>query len=248
MRLQLVRNATLRLDYGGRTLLVDPFLAPRHSLPSFGGNGPNPTANLPMPEEEVLADVDLVVVSHLHPDHFDARAQELLRRDTPLLCQPTDEAAIRALGFEKVQGVEDTVTWGGLTLHRTPGEHGSGAILARMGPVSGFVLRAEGEPTVYWAGDTVLYSGVRETLERVQPDVIVTHSGGATLSGTLIIMDAEQTLEVCRLCPAATVVATHLEALDHCAVTREALRTAADEAGISRERLRIPADGGALTL
>ena len=43
--------------------------------------------------------------------------------------------------------------------------------------------------------------------------------------------------------PAALLIAIHLEALDHCRLSRKALRAAADRAGISAERLLIPADG-----
>ena len=44
MKLQLFRNATLKLDYAGHTVLIDPYLAPKHSLPSFTGRLLNPSA------------------------------------------------------------------------------------------------------------------------------------------------------------------------------------------------------------
>jgi hypothetical protein len=74
--------------------------------------------------------------------------------------------------------------------------------------------------------------------------VIVTHSGGAELEDSgPIIMDAAQTIKVCESLPSAKVIATHLEALDHCKTSRVALRKAADEAGIDQARLLIPGDG-----
>lgn len=248
MRLQLIRNATLRLTYAGHKLLIDPFFAPKHSLPTFGGFEPNPTVELPLSPQDILAGVELTIISHLHPDHFDPLAQELLPKTLPILCQSGDEASIRALGFEDVTPVDDHITWRGITVERTAGEHGSGEVLAQMGAVSGFVLRAKGEPTVYWAGDTVLYPQVLDTVARVQPDVIVTHSGGAALQGTTIIMDAKQTVTLFQAAPGATLVATHLEAVDHATVSRVALRRAAQEAGIASDRFRIPNDGDILVL
>ena len=92
-------------------------------------------------------------------------------------------------------------------------------------------MRAEGEPSVYWAGDTVLTPEVRDVITRERPDVIVTHSCGAVWNTvTLIVMDAAETVEVCQLAPRATVVAVHMEALDHATVTRQELRKAADDA------------------
>ncbi|MVN85708.1 MBL fold metallo-hydrolase [Deinococcus sp. HMF7620] len=246
MRLQLIRNATLRLTYAGCTLLIDPYLAPRHSLPTIGGHEPNPTSELPVPAEAVLEGVDLTLISHLHPDHFDPLAQQLLPSSMPILCQGVDVEALRRLGFTNVTPLEASWQGLGLLIERTPGTHGSGHVLPLMGEVMGFVLRAAGEPTVYWAGDTILTPAVLETTMRVQPEVIVTHSGGALWDGLPIIMDAEQTVAVCQAAPQATVVATHLEAVDHAATSRRALREAATAAGISPTQLRIPADGESL--
>ena len=106
--------------------------------------------------------------------------------------------------------------------------------------------RLPGEPTVYWAGDTVLYPPVAETIWQVSPDIIITHSCGARWDGDLIVMDAEQTLAVSSLAPQAIVVATHMEALDHATITRQDLRQAADAADLDRSRLPIPADGETL--
>ncbi len=59
-------------------------------------------------------------------------------------------------------------------------------------------------------------------------------------------MDARQTIDVCKLCPDALVVATHMEALDHCKVSRKALRQHAVINGILNHRLMIPEDGETL--
>ena len=249
MDLRLIRNASLRIRYGGVSLLIDPDLAPRHSRPSFRGVFPNPMVALPVPPEEVIEGAEAIVVSHLHADHFDAVARELLPRRLPPFCRFGDEVAIREMGFGDVRPLAAEATWRGVTLAPVAGEHGSGAVLAAMGPVTGVVLRHPQEPTLYWAGDTVLVPGVLETIARVRPGVIVTHSGGAVWGDdTLIVMDAAQTVAVCKAAPEATVVAVHLEALDHGTVSRTALRAAARASGIADERLRIPDDGEALQL
>jgi L-ascorbate metabolism protein UlaG (beta-lactamase superfamily) len=117
-----------------------------------------------------------------------------------------------------------------------------------MGAVAGFVFAAPGEPTIYWAGDTILYEEIYAVIERHQPDIIVTHSCGARWPDDagerqLIVMDAAQTVAVAQAAPASIVIATHMEALDHATISRAELRAAADAAGISTTRLLIPADG-----
>ena len=109
----------------------------------------------------------------------------------------------------------DVLTWRGIEIRRREGEHGCGPVLKEMGKVMGFSLEASGEPSVYWSGDTVFYPTVEETVRSFRPDVVVTHSCGAVWDGTLIVMDANQTLATLRALPEqSVVVATHMEALD----------------------------------
>ncbi|HEV7306452.1 MBL fold metallo-hydrolase [Ensifer sp.] len=248
MKLQLIRNATLKLDYAGHTILVDPFLGAKDSLPSFAGRSPNPTVGLPVTIDEILAGVELVIVSHLHEDHFDDTAKHRVPKGLPIFCQPGDEEAIRAAGFREVTPLADKAHWQGLKLTRRDGSHGLGPVVQDMGPVIGFTLQAKGEPSVYWAGDTVYYPAIENTIRETKPDVIVTHSCGAKWNGDLIVMDAAQTIAVCEAAKGSIVVATHMEALDHATVTRSELRTAADAHGIPLTRLVIPGDGEVLTL
>ncbi|MDJ0782247.1 MAG: MBL fold metallo-hydrolase [Desulfosarcinaceae bacterium] len=244
MQLQLIRNATMKLQFAGCTLLTDPMLASVGAYDGFAGIARNPTAPLPLPVAEVLADLAAVLISHDHPDHIDPAALELIPKVLPIFCQPGDADTLRRHGFKTVTAIEDRLTWGPITFTRIVGAHGRGQIGDRMGPVSGFILQAAQEPTLYWVGDSVWCGAVQTAIAAHAPEVIVTHSGGATLPGfDPIIMDAEETLAVVRAAPQAVVVAIHLESLDHCPVTRADLRRRAADAGIDATRLMIPADG-----
>jgi L-ascorbate metabolism protein UlaG (beta-lactamase superfamily) len=192
---------------------------------------------------DVLAGVELVTVSHLHRDHFDEGARRELPKDLPLLCQPGDQASIEESGFTAVREIEETVDWHGIRITRTSGTHTLGTWAERLNPVSGFVFQADGEPTLYWIGDSVWCDDVSEAIARFEPDVIVTHSGGAQLGDSgLILMDATQTLQVAAAAPAAVLVVAHMEAQDHCRVSRADLQAAVTAAGVS-ERVFILADG-----
>lgn len=248
--MQFIRNATLRLTYNGHLFIIDPYLAPKHSLPSYTGKSPNPLVELPIPIEQVLDGIEMAIISHLHSDHFDSVAYERVPKTLPIFCQPGDEEFIRGKGFEDVTPIEHEAAWQGISMTRTTGRHGTGETATLMGNVSGFVLRAEGEPTIYWAGDTIFYEPVQQVISEHQPDIIIVHSGGAVWGEDTnpIIMNAVQTIAVCQFAPNATVIATHMEALDHCLTSRSDLRTAAEFAGVSAERLLIPADGEILML
>lgn len=237
MRLTLVRSATLILELDGRRVLVDPMLDDTGSRPPVEGTRnpvANPTVPLPMRAEEVVRDLDAVVVTHRHRDHLDGHAEELLPRDVPVFCQPEDAEALLGLGLD-ARPVLDQLDWDGLRIARTPARHGSGRIAELLAPVSGFVLG-----DVYLAGDTVWYEGVAETIDRYRPRVAVVNAGGAEfLEGGLIVMGIDDVREVAARVP--TVVAVHLEALNHCYLTRAELRGALPD-------VLVPDDGEVLEL
>jgi len=222
MKLTLVRNATIILELRNRRILVDPMLDPAGARPPIEQTrNPvrNPTVELPRPAEELLSGLDAVLVTHCHKDHLDDTAERLLPRDVPVFCQPEDEERLRAARLD-ARVVDESLDWDGLEIHRTPARHGSGAVAEALAPVSGFVL---GE--LYLAGDTVWYDAVEKTIERFRPRVAVVNAGGASfLDGGLIVMGIDDVREVAARVP--VVVCVHLEALNHCHLSRAELAAA----------------------
>ena len=249
MQIQQIRNATLRFSYAGKVFITDPYLAGKHTMPSYKGVSPNPLVDLPFSENEVIEGSEMALISHIHSDHFDQTAQKLLPKSLPLFCQPGDESEIKAAGFLNVTPVKESLDWEGIIITRTPAQHGSGEVLIDMGVTSGYTLQAKNEPTVYWTGDTIWCDAVEKVIKQTQPKIIITHSCGAVWGDeVLILMDAKQTIEVCRAAPEAIVVATHMEALDHGTVTRSDLRALAEKEGVRSSQLLIPQDGEILIL
>jgi L-ascorbate metabolism protein UlaG (beta-lactamase superfamily) len=247
MQIQLIRNATLRITYNKRVFIIDPYLAPKHSQEPLIGKSRNPLVDLPCPPEDVVADIEMALISHLHPDHFDSHAQQLLPKNIPLYCQPGDEHQIKEAGFSNIITIDGSIGWHGMTITRTAGQHGNEIWAARMGPVAGFIFRADNEPTIYWTGDTIWYEALEQLVLETEPDIIITHSSGASFEdGHPIIMDGQQTIEVCRIASQSIVIATHMETFDFDTVSRKDLRAMAEAEGIEAKQLLIPADGETL--
>lgn len=251
LRLRLLRHATLHIEAGGRLLLVDPQLDPagaRPPVPDSADPRRNPLVELPEPAQVAVQGIDAVLLTHRHEDHLDTTARELLRRDVPLVCQPEDAAALRAEGFADVRPVAGTLALDGLSVTRTGGRHGTGELAARMGPVSGFVVSAPGQSPLYVAGDTVWCDEVRAALDAHRPGAVVVNAGAARLTtGDPITMTADDVVAVARHAPDARVIAVHLEAVNHCGLTRADLHQRLHEEGLG-DRVTVPEDGAEVPL
>jgi L-ascorbate metabolism protein UlaG (beta-lactamase superfamily) len=248
---QLLRHATVVVELDGQRILVDPMLDAAGARPPIA-NTPeprdNPLVELPAGASEALRGLTGAIVTHLHADHLDDTAVGLLDPRVPVAAQPPDEPALRERGFADVRPVAGGIDLCGIGVARTAGRHGTGEIGDVMGPVCGFVLRAPGEPVLYVAGDTIWCDEVEDALAEHDPDVVVVNAGAARfLEGDPIVMDADGVVQTARAAPRATVVAVHLEALNHCPLTRGDLRAAVDAAGVGA-RVAIPADGETLRL
>lgn len=252
MRVTLWRHATLGIEMAGRRLILDPMLDPPAARGPVRGTPrerPNPLVPLPASAEDVVAGVEAVLVTHTHVDHLDAAGVMSLPRGLPWFVQPEDMADLQPLELPDMRPVPagGTVEWEGVRITRTGGRHGRDEqTVAGLGPVSGYVLAADGEPTLYVAGDTVWCPDVERAIAAHSPDVVVVNAGGARfLEGGTITMEAADVVAVARAAPGATVVPVHMEAINHCLETRGELAAAVAAAGVD-DRVRILADGESL--
>jgi L-ascorbate metabolism protein UlaG (beta-lactamase superfamily) len=242
--LTLLRNATLLLSFGGTTFLVDPMLSDAGAAPPVPGTAPelpNPLVPLPQPAASVAAAAEAVLITHLHNDHFDDAARSLLSPSVPLLCQPPDAERLSADGFTDVRLVSDSLSFGAVSISRVIARHTLGEHADALGPGSGYVLSADGEPTVYVGGDCVWCPEMAATLETFTPDVVVLNGGAARfLTGAHISMTASDVIAAARCAAGARVVVVHLEALNHCPMTRDELHRHCVAAGVD---VVVPVDG-----
>jgi L-ascorbate metabolism protein UlaG (beta-lactamase superfamily) len=250
MHLTLIRSATLRVKVAGHTLLVDPQLDPagaREAVPDTPNPRPSPLVDLPEPAEAVVAGLDAVLVTHLHRDHFDDTARALLAHDLPLFCQPHDAERLHADGFIDARPVHAEAKLGDLLIARTDAHHGTGELGESLGPVSGFVLHAPGEPSLYIAGDTILCDEVRAAIEEHRPAAIVVNASAARFNtGDPIVMDNDDVVALARETD-ARIVAVHFETVSHSTQTRADLRERLRAEGLE-DRVAVPEDGSEVPL
>lgn len=107
MKFQQIRSATAIITYGGVRFLIDPWLSEKDAYPPIPGS-PHPELRcpiheLPMPVEKIM-EVDAVIATHLHFDHFDETAIRILPKTLPVFVQDeVDASTLLGYGFQDVR-------------------------------------------------------------------------------------------------------------------------------------------------
>jgi L-ascorbate metabolism protein UlaG (beta-lactamase superfamily) len=142
-------HSTVVFDLDGVRIVTDPMLRRRvlHL---------RRTADVESPEE-----VDAVLISHLHYDHLDLPSLARIGVDTQIVVPRGGARTLR--GFERVLEVEPGTVFevSGRPIRVVEAVHdGRRKPIGGPVPAVGYVL--EGERSIYFAGDTDLFDGMRD--------------------------------------------------------------------------------------
>ncbi|HDF7649154.1 MBL fold metallo-hydrolase [Vibrio parahaemolyticus] len=261
MKIHHLRSATFIIESGEKFILIDPMLGKKGSMPPFSvikaKATKNPTVEMPSNADELLNKVTHTLITHSqtfgikalqHGDHLDPAGEAFLtERNIPVATPAKDKAYLKKYGLTVKWGIEDwqTIDFLGGKLTAVPALHGHGWIHKVMANGVGFFLELPNEPSIYISGDTVLTDDVRRALNELKPDITVVAAGRARMDvGQPLLMSIDEVMEFVRLSP-NKVIANHMEALNHCAVTRPILKEAIGKNGLS-DKVLIPADGETL--
>lgn len=96
MNITHIRNATQIIDYAGKKISHRSVLADKGARPGFPGTARselrNPLVELPFSRDKIV-DVDAVIVTHTHDDHWDAAAIAAIPKTLPVFAQHEADAA-----------------------------------------------------------------------------------------------------------------------------------------------------------
>lgn len=222
--LLFVGNATLLIRFGSLTLLTDPNFLHRGEFAYLGhGLASRRLTEPALTTAQIPPDLDAVVLSHLHGDHWDRRARRALNRATPVITTPHAARRLQAIhGFHRAVGLQ---TWQQHDLVREnsrvritsmPGRHAAyGPVRALLPPVMGSMLEfatAAGDTVLrlYLSGDTLFFDGLAAIAARY-PDLhlAVLHLGGTRIAGLLLTMDGAQGARAAELLGPRSILPVH---------------------------------------
>jgi L-ascorbate metabolism protein UlaG (beta-lactamase superfamily) len=118
---------------------------------------------------------------------------------------------------------ETALNVGSVSIYKTPGKHG---VITPCGEASGIIFKATDEKTLYIAGDTVWFEGVKNTLDKYKPDIIALNACAAELIGFgRLIMNDEDVETVSKISPDSKIIITHMDNVSHASITRFTMRS-----------------------
>lgn len=228
LTLTYLGGPTAVIGYAGLRLVTDPtFDAPQRYV-TEGETTLVKTVG-PGIERTDLGPIDGILLSHHeHKDNLDWEGLELIATGIPTLSTP--EAASDLFGGSVI-GLDswETHTLGPVTITAVPALHGPPGSEPLVGKVTGFVLEAAGEPTVYVSGDNASLPLVGQIAEHfAQIDVAVLFAGAVRVPGItgLLTLDAAQAVQAARILGARRVVGLHAEDWEHFTEDRATLEAA----------------------
>ena len=255
--LHFVGTATTVITLGSFTVLTDPNFLRRGQRAYLGWGLSTKRLTDPALAPAQLPALDLVVLSHLHGDHFDRVARAELDKTPSVLTTPQAAGRLRRWGFE-ARGLEtwqrDTLRKGveELTVESLPGVHARGLLGRMLPPVMGSLIehRLDGEVTrrLYISGDTLTGRHVDEMRDRHPDiDVAVVHLGGTRVLFRTVTMDAEMGVDFVRRTDPAVVVPVHYDDYPVFRSPLSAFLQRARDAGL-RAEVRAPRRGDVIDL
>jgi len=216
-----VGTATTIIRYAGFTILTDPNFLHKGDHIHIGYGLRSTRLTDPALNLEDLPPLDLVVLSHMHEDHFDRLVQERLDHSLPIVTNPPAAEALTTLGFQSPFALDkwETISFvkGDIRLRITamPAQHGNAAFSKLLPAVMGSMLEFSNKNgnlllRLYITGDTVMYKDLK-TIPKRYPniDIAMLHLGGGRVLGVLVTMDGAQGVEAVKLLQPQIVIPIH---------------------------------------
>jgi L-ascorbate 6-phosphate lactonase len=201
----------------GPVFAIDPYLSDRLATDSEFGPPGRWSRTFPPPVRPEDLDVDAVLVTHEHPDHFDPLTlrPSLARRSFEVLGPPVLEEAVKDLGCAfRAALVGEPQEVSGAKVHAVPACHA----VSYTGPdcyqvtredghhrFLGYVIEFTEDVTVYHGGDTVLDPEIDPVVSALAPRVSLLPMNGRDrlreeigIVGNLTIAEAGHLAHVAR--------------------------------------------------
>ena len=155
---------------------------------------------LPSVSVEELPLIDLLLISHTHPDHCDYNSLNSMSKSSVVIMPKKTSAKVENAGFN----VKEFDYWqstdiGKYRITVVPAKH--------QGICAGFII--EGSKTIYFAGDTYFIPSMTEIGNKFNLDVAFLPIGGNRFFGKKMVMDPQEAALAAMELKSKTVIPIH---------------------------------------
>jgi L-ascorbate metabolism protein UlaG (beta-lactamase superfamily) len=219
-----VGTATCLIRFGGLTVLTDPNFLHRGEKVHLGYGLTATRRTEPALSIEQLPHIDVVVLSHMHEDHFDRVAADKLDKRIPIVTTKHASVALQRKGFLETyapptwEAIEVQKGETRLSIAAMPGRHGPGFLDFVMPPVMGSLLdfsTPDKRYRMYVSGDTLPIQELRKIPERYPGiDLGLFHLGGTKIAGITVTMDGKMGVNAVEMVDPNLAIPIHYDDYD----------------------------------
>jgi L-ascorbate metabolism protein UlaG (beta-lactamase superfamily) len=253
---QFIGTATVLIRYQGLAILTDPNFLHKGEKVHLGYGLTSTRLTNPALDLDQQPPIDLVVLSHLHEDHFDRFVQTHLDKNIPIVTTREASEALRKLGFTRAYGLSNwdavEVDKGGSRLRITavPGRHGKDGMQALLPSVMGSVLDfgpnvATPSYRMYISGDTLIYDDLKNIPQRFPGvDLALLHLGGTRILGMFkVTMDGKDGVQLMQIIQPRHAIPIHYDDYDVFKSPLADFANAVKAAGLEQQVRYLPHGG-----
>lgn len=243
-----IGNATVLIRFGPFAVLTDPCFLHKgdHVHLGYGLTSERKVEPALLPDQ--LPPLDLVLLSHLHEDHFDRVAENELDHSARIITTPHAARALQRKGFIEARGLK---TWGRYLIEKesfwlqvtsTPAQHGPRVVHRLLPPTMGSLVDFRDHEglhlwRLYISGDTLAVDQLAEIPRRFPNiDLALLHLGGTRVLGVLVTADSRHGVRMLKTINPREAVPIHYDDFDvfHSPLSdfQEAVRAAGLEAAV----------------
>lgn len=196
-----IGGPTYVLQLGSFKILTDPMLSAKNDSafiikkhPSTGESN----AIIKRYFEPVFfntSNIDLLLISHTHPDHFDEKAKETLSKEIKIISPITSKPILLQWGFNNIKELQ----WNDTLMIKKGNEylriiavkalHAEDEPLnTELGKVNGYFIEYWDEKTmyrIYWTGDTVWFDEINDYKKYSKINLFIPNMGAVGSNGSL---------------------------------------------------------------
>ncbi|HEY0666541.1 MAG TPA: MBL fold metallo-hydrolase [Sphingobacteriaceae bacterium] len=262
--LKWIGGPTFLLQLGSFKILSDPMLGNKtdsafiiNKHPTTGETNSS-IKRLVDPASMDLNGIDLLLISHTHPDHVDVKAKTILSKDISVITTRSGVADFQKSHFSNVKALQ----WNDSTRIIRDGEElliiavkalhaGEEPLRSALGEVNGYVLEYSNGSMVYrtyWTGDTVWFNEINDLSRLGQINLFIPHMGGVGAKGPfgLRSLDTHECLKIMNALSPELTIPVHHTTFSHYDVPVKDLQKAFKTGGSGK--LIVPKAGKTISL